>query len=151
MPGYSGTPLPKKLGIKNRFRICLVNAPADVREKLREAISACEVLSEPRGPLDFVMFFTRSRADLSREFSRLAKELSTAGMLWVSWPKKSSAVATDVDENVVREIGLSAGLVDVKVCAVTEVWSGLKFVRRVADRRKQDRKKQDRKKQDQKK
>ena len=136
MPGYSGTPLPKKLGIKNGFRICLVNATAEVRTELREAMSACEVLSAPKGPLDFVMFFTKSRAELSREFSRLAKGLATAGMLWVSWPKKSSGVATDVDENVVREIGLAAGLVDVKVCAVTEIWSGLKFVRRVADRTK---------------
>jgi len=141
MPGYSGTPLPKKLGIKDGFRISLVKAPADVREELRETMSACEVLSEPCGPLDFLMFFTKSRAELSTEFSRLAKELSTAGMLWVSWPKKSSGVATDVDENIVREIGLSAGLVDVKVCAVTEVWSGLKFVRRVADRKRQDQKK----------
>jgi hypothetical protein len=141
MPGYSGTPLPKKLGIKKGFRICLVHAPAEVCGELREAMSACEVLSEPRGPLDFVMFFTKSRADLSREFSGLAKELATAGILWVSWPKKSSGIATDVVENVVRDIGLSSGLVDVKVCAVTEVWSGLKFVRRVADRKKQDRKK----------
>jgi hypothetical protein len=138
MLGYSGTPLPRKLGIKTGFRICLVNAPADVRGELREAMSACEVMSEARGPLDFVMLFTKSRAVLSGEFSRLAKELSTTGMLWVSWPKKSSGVVTDVDENVVREIGLLAGLVDVKVCAVTEVWSGLKFVRRVSDRKKQD-------------
>jgi len=136
MPGYSGTPLPKKLGIKNGFRICLVNAPADVRAELREAMSACQVMTEPRGSLDFVMFFTKSRAELSQGFSRLAKDLSASGMLWISWPKKSSGVATDVDENIVREIGLAAGLVDVKVCAVTEVWSGLKFVRRVSDRKK---------------
>jgi hypothetical protein len=136
MPGYSGTPLPKKLGIKSGFHICLVNAPADVRKELWEAMSECKVLSEPRGPLDFLMLFTKSRAELSTKFSRLAKGLSGAGMLWVSWPKKSSGVATDVDENVVRDVGLSAGLVDVKVCAVTEVWSGLKFVRRVADRKK---------------
>jgi hypothetical protein len=135
MPGYSGTPLPKKLGIKNGFRICLVDAPADVRAELREALSSCELLSVPKSPLDLVMFFTKSRTDLSREFSRLAKQLAEAGMLWVSWPKKSSGVATDVDENVVRQIGLAAGLVDIKVCAVTEVWSGLKFVRRVADRK----------------
>jgi hypothetical protein len=136
MPGYSGTPLPKKLGIKNGFRICLVNAPADVRAELREAMSACVVVRKPSGLLDFVIFFTKSRAELSREFSRLAKYLETAGILWVSWPKKSSGVATDVDENVVREVGLTAGLVDVKVCAISEVWSGLKFVRRVADRKK---------------
>ena len=136
MPGYSGTPLPKKLGIKDGFRIFLVNAPADVRGELRAAMSACEILSEPSGPLDFVMFFTNSRTELSRGFSLLAKDLANAGLLWVSWPKKSSGFATDIDENVVRDIGLAAGLVDVKVCAVTEVWSGLKFVRRVADRKK---------------
>lgn len=135
MPGYSGTPLPQKLGIKDGFRIFLVNAPADVRAELRAATSACEILSEPIGALDFVMFFTNSRTELARQFPRLAKELATAGMLWVSWPKKSSGIASDIDENVVREIGLAAGLVDVKVCAVTEVWSGLKFVRRVADRK----------------
>jgi hypothetical protein len=141
MPGYSGTPLPKKLGIKNGFHICLVNAPADVRGELRGAMSACEVMRVPRGPLDFVMLFTKSHSELSREFSRLAKELSSAGMLWISWPKKTSGVATDLDENLIRDVGLSAGLVDVKVCAVTEVWSGLKFVRRIADRKNSSRKK----------
>ena len=78
--------------------------------------------------------FTKSKAALAKEFKRIGKRLAPAGMLWISWPKKSSGVATDVDENIVREIGLAAGLVDVKVCAVTEVWSGLKFVRRVKDR-----------------
>ena len=80
------------------------------------------------------MIFTKSRAELAHEFTQIAKALAPAGMLWVSWPKKSSGVATDLDENVVREIGLKAGLVDVKVCAVTDVWSGLKFVRRIKDR-----------------
>ena len=80
------------------------------------------------------MAFTKSKAALAEKFTRLSKQLAPAGMLWVSWPKKSSGVATDLDENIVREIGLAAGLVDVKVCAVTEVWSGLKFVRRVKDR-----------------
>jgi hypothetical protein len=78
--------------------------------------------------------FTESSAELGKEFGRIAGKLTSAGMLWVSWPKKSSGVKTDLDENVVRSIGLSAGLVDVKVCAVTEIWSGLKFVRRVKDR-----------------
>jgi hypothetical protein len=133
MPGYSGTPLPKKLGIKAGFRARLANAPAEVRAELRGALAECEVVQ--RGDaLDFVMIFTKSRVELGKEFSRLAKLLAPAGMLWVSWPKKSSGVETNVDENVVREIGLAAGLVDVKVCAVTEVWSGLKFVRRVKDR-----------------
>ena len=132
MPGYSGTPLPKKLGIKAGFRVRLANAPAEVRAELREALAECET---KRGDmLDFAMIFTKSRVELAREFSQLAKQLAPAGMLWVSWPKKSSGVASDLDENLVRGIGLDAGLVDVKVCAVTEVWSGLKFVRRVKDR-----------------
>jgi hypothetical protein len=133
MPGYSGTPLPKKLGIKPKLRVWLANAPADVRAELRGALAECEVVKQENA-LDFAMIFTKSRAELAREFSRMAKLLAPAGMLWVSWPKKSSGVAADLDENVVREIGLKAGLVDVKVCAVTEVWSGLKFVRRVKDR-----------------
>jgi hypothetical protein len=133
MPGYSGTPLPKKLGIKTGFRVRLANAPAEVRAELREALAECKV-AQPAEALDFLMLFTRSRAELMKEFSLMAKLLAPAGMLWVSWPKKGSGVSTDVDENAVREIGLAAGLVDVKVCAVTEVWSGLKFVRRVKDR-----------------
>ena len=132
MPGYSGTPLPKKLGIKDGFRVCFVGAPAEVRSELKSALNACTV--DAKGPADFAMVFTKSKAELGKEFKRVAKALTPAGMLWVSWPKKSSGVATDLDENVVRAIGLDAGLVDVKVCAVTEVWSGLKFVRRLKDR-----------------
>ena len=112
----------------------MANAPAEVRAELRPALAECTVAKDGAA-LDFVMFFTKSRVELIREFSRMAKLLTPAGMLWVSWPKKSSGVATDVDENVVRGIGLDAGLVDVKVCAVTEVWSGLKFVLRVKDRK----------------
>jgi len=133
MPGYSGTPLPKKLGIKAGHRVRLANAPAEVRAELSEALAECSIPKQADA-LDFVMVFSKSRAELTKEFSRLEKLLAPAGMLWVSWPKRSSGVATDVDENVVRGIGLDAGLVDVKVCAVTEVWSGLKFVRRVKDR-----------------
>jgi hypothetical protein len=133
MPGYSGTPLPKKLGIKAGFRVWFANAPAEVRAELREALAECAV-AKPGDALDFAMIFTKSRAELTKEFSRIAKRLAPAGMLWVSWPKKSSGVKTDIDEHGVRGIGLDAGLVDVKVCAVTEVWSGLKFVRRVKDR-----------------
>lgn len=134
MPGYSGTPLPKKLGIKAGFRVRLANAPAEVRDELCEALAECELVKQGDA-LDFAMIFTKSRAELTREFPRMASLLAPAGMLWVSWPKKSSGVVSDVDENVIREIGLGAGLVDVKVCAVTEVWSGLKFVRRVKDRK----------------
>lgn len=135
MPGYSGTPLPKKLGIKAGFRVRLTNAPAEVQAELGAELAECDAVKQGEG-LDFAMIFTKSRAELTREFRRTAKELAPAGMLWVSWPKKSSGVKTDLDENVVRGIGLDAGLVDVKVCAVTEVWSGLKFVRRLTDRKK---------------
>jgi hypothetical protein len=146
MPGYSGTPLAKKLSLKPGFRVQFVSTPPEVRMELREALAACTMVrdgksksgtdDEDRDPLDFGMIFTKSEAELNREFRRLAKLLQPAGMLSVSWPKKSSGVASDIDENRVREIGLAAGLVDVKVCAVTETWSGLKFVRRVKDRAK---------------
>lgn len=135
MPGYSGTPLPKKLGINAGFRVQLANAPAEVRAELRDALADCTAAKDS-GALDFAMIFTKSRAELTKEFPRIAKMLAPAGMLWVSWPKKISGVLTDLDENVVRGIGLDAGLVDVKVCAVTDVWSGLKFVRRVRDRKR---------------
>ena len=133
MPGYSGTPLPKKLGIKVGFRVRLANAPAEVRAELRSALAECTVAKDGSA-VDFAIIFTKSRVELASEFSRLAKLLAPAGMFWVSWPKKSSGVASELDESLVRGLGLDAGLVDVKVCAVTEVWSGLKFVRRVKDR-----------------
>jgi hypothetical protein len=135
MAGYSGTPLPKKLGIKEKFRVTFVELPADVRTELRDALRACDVAADAKGPLDFAMVFTKTQADLKKQFSRTAKQLAPAGMLWVSWPKKSSGVTTDLDENIVRKIGLDAGLVDIKVCAVNDVWSGLKFVIRVKDRK----------------
>jgi hypothetical protein len=134
MPGYSATPLPQKLGIKPESRVSLLNAPPEVRAELSRALAACENVSDEKIALDFAMIFTKSKAELAKEFKRIGKQLAPAGMLWASWPKKSSGVVTDLDENKVREIGLAAGLVDVKVCAVTEVWSGLKFVRRMKDR-----------------
>jgi|SRR5579863_10342707 len=134
MPGYSGTPLPKKLGIKSGYRVQLLDLPAEVRSELQAELAGCKIAIDGKLPLDFAMFFTKSKTALAKEFDRIANRLAPAGMLWVSWPKKSSGVATDLDENIVRDIGLATGLVDVKVCAVTEVWSGLKFVRRVKDR-----------------
>jgi len=134
MPGYSGTPLPKKLGLKPGLRVQLTDTPPEVRSELKAELAACEIVSDGKLPLDFAMFFTKSKTALVKEFKRMTKLLAPAGVFWVSWPKKSSGVASDLDENIVRDIGLAAGLVDVKVCAVTEVWSGLKFVRRVKDR-----------------
>ena len=134
MPGYSGTPLPKKLGLKDGFHVGFLAAPSDVLLELKSALAKCKPVGDGKTALDFVMLFTKSKAELTKEFKRLQKQLGPAGMLWVSWPKKSSGVASDLDENIVRQIGLAAGLVDVKVCAVTETWSGLKFVRRLKDR-----------------
>ena len=134
MAGYSGTPLPKKLGIKEQFRVTFVGLPADVKAELGDALAGCSVVKDGRGPLDFAMVFAKTQAELKREFLRLTKVLAPSGMLWIAWPKKTSGVATDMNENDVRRMGLDAGLVDVKVCAVSEVWSGLKFVRRVKDR-----------------
>ena len=137
MAGYSGTPLTQKLGIKPRFRVAFLDLPADVKAELREALAECQIAKTGAlpGSLDFAMIFVKSQANLRKEFSRFAKHLAPAGMLWVSWPKKTSGVETDMNENDVRNIGMEAGLVDVKVCAVNEVWSGLKFVIRVKDRK----------------
>ena len=134
MPGYSGTPLPKKLGIKEGFRVSFTNAPWDVVAELKPSLEKCRFADGAKSPLDLAMIFATSAASLTKNFKRAAKQLTPSGMLWISWPKKSSGVATDLNENVVRDIGLAAGLVDVKVCAVTDVWSGLKFVRRLKDR-----------------
>src|SRR5690349_19715676 len=134
MPGYSGTPLAKKLGIKDGFIIKLIDMPREVRTELKDTLAQCRPSGEGQSGLDYAHVFSKSRTALSKEFQRLARDLAPAGMLWVSWPKKSSGMATDLDENEIREIGLASGLVDVKVCAVTDVWSGLKFVRRIKDR-----------------
>lgn len=134
MPGYSGTPLPKKLGIKEGFRVAMLDLPADVKAELKDALASCGMAKDGQGPLDFGMIFVKSQTELKNQFSRVARQLAPAGMLWISWPKKTSGVVSDLDENIVRRIGLEAGLVDVKVCAVSEVWSGLKFVIRVQDR-----------------
>jgi hypothetical protein len=134
MAGYSGTPLIKKLGIKEGYRVAFVNAPKDFNSDLGTLPASVRTLRRPARPMDFVLLFTRSAAELERDFARIAELLSPSGMLWVSWPKKASGVVTDLSDYNVRQIGLSAGLVDVKVCAVNDVWSGLKFVYRLQDR-----------------
>lgn len=126
MPGYSGTPLPKKLDIKENFRVALYDMPEDVRAELKDTLARCEIVKN--GELDFAMIFVKTQAEMGKLFLRIAKQLAPAGMLWVSWPKRTSGMQTDLGENEIRRIGLEAGLVDVKVCAVSEVWSGLKFV-----------------------
>jgi hypothetical protein len=136
MAGYSGTPLVKKLGIKEGSRAALVGAPLGFRNELEGLPTGVSFVTSVEGGLDFILFFAKTRAELIGNFSRLAAKLNPTGMLWIAWPKKASGVATDLTDAVVREVGLNAGLVDVKVCAVNEIWSGLKFVIRVKDRPK---------------
>jgi hypothetical protein len=136
MPGYSGTPLAKKLGIKDGFRIALLHMPDDVQTDLHDALARYQPSKKTAKNLDFIFLFAKSRAEFERDLLPAAKALAPAGMLWVSWPKKSSSVSSDIDENIVRQSGLAVGLVDIKVCAVTEVWSGLKFVIPVKNRPK---------------
>jgi hypothetical protein len=136
MPGYSETSLAKKLGIKDGFRVALLHMPDDVHAELHDALAQCQPSKITAKDLDFIFLFAKSRAAFERDLLPAAKALAPAGMLWVSWPKKSSGVSSDLDENIVRQSGLAAGLVDIKVCAVTEVWSGLKFVIPVKNRPK---------------
>jgi len=132
--GYSGTPLPKKLGFKEGMRAALAGTPRGFRKQL-EPLPPGVVFNEyGKDPVDLVILFVPDSETLLDEFEPWAKRLTPAGMLWVAWPKKTSGVATDLSENGVRDIGLAAGLVDVKVCAIDSTWSGLKFVRRVKDR-----------------
>jgi len=132
--GYSGTPLAQKLGIKVGHRVALVAAPAGFERQLEGLPDAVSIARRVRGTADVILFFVDRAAALGGRFSAVMKHLDPSGGLWVVWPKKASGRATDLDENVVRDIGLAAGLVDNKVCAVDEVWSGLRFVVRLADR-----------------
>jgi hypothetical protein len=134
MAGYSGTPLPKKLGIKEGSRIALVNAPKDFQSELGELPAGVQFIKRPTKSLDIILFFVLNEQALVRDFAKLAAKLVSNGMLWIAWPKKSSGVKTDLTEDRVRQIGLDAGLVDVKVCAIDDTWSGLKFVYRLKDR-----------------
>ena len=134
--GYSGTPLIKKLGIKPGMRICILNAsPAysQVLGKLPPGVKLVSRLSKPH-TLDFIHFFTMQTRQLELQFAMLKTALTYDGLLWISWPKRASKVETDVSEDVVRRLGLAIGLVDVKVAAIDEVWSGLKLVIRLRDR-----------------
>ncbi|MDQ3878236.1 MAG: DUF3052 domain-containing protein [Actinomycetota bacterium] len=134
--GYSGTPLPKKLGIKEGSRVCFVNPPEDFDETIAPLPAGVEVLGRPGKDMDVIVFFTATATDLRRRFPKLAGALASSGGLWIGWPKRSSGVPTDLSENDIRAIGLEVGLVDNKVCAIDERWSGLRFVIRLKDRRR---------------
>ena len=135
MAGYSGRPLAQKLGIKAGQKVVTINAPAAYAKllvPLPEGVSFARKASAGAG---FLHLFISERKALERELSRLRKLIADTGVLWVSWPKKSSGVASDVTEDVIREVALPLGFVDVKVCAVDETWSGLKLMVRRENRR----------------
>ena len=137
MAGYSGTPLPKKLGIKENHRVALLQKPVDFELVPSEVPGGVCFAGDGKGPpLDVIVFFTKNLAELRKEFTKLSARLTPAGGLWIAWPKKVSGIPTDLTEDIIREVGLAAGLVDNKVCAVDDVWSGLRFVVRVKDRTK---------------
>ena len=135
MAGYSKKSLVHKLGIKVGSRVLFLNPPQNYRDVLGDLPEDVALGDDLFGPLDFIQIFVRERAELARIFPELKQNLAYDGMLWVSWPKRVSKVPIDLKEDVVREIGLSNGLVDVKVSAIDEIWSGLKFVYRLKDRK----------------
>ena len=134
MAGYSGTPLVKKLGIKEGSRVALVNAPENFETELGELPDNVKFMKPTTRSLDLILFFVLSERVLARDFAKLAARLTSNGMIWIAWPKKSSGVTTDLTFEPVQRIGLDAGLVDVKICAIDDTWSGLKFVYRLKDR-----------------
>lgn len=134
MAGYSQTPLTRKLGIKENQRIALINAPQNFQEELGPLPAGAVVVARLQSSLDLILFFAGSQSELMKNFARLAARLVPNGMLWVAWPKKSSGIKTDLSFETVQRAGLEAGLVDTKICAVSEEWSGLRFVIRLKDR-----------------
>jgi len=132
---YSRKSLEERLGIREGFKIIILNPPEDYDKTLGELPKGVLVAKALKGPLDFVHFFTKKRDELESKFPILKQKLSQNGMLWISWPRDSSNMETDLNENIVREIGLKNGLVDVKISAIDEIWSGLKFVYRIKDRK----------------
>jgi hypothetical protein len=133
--GYSGTPLAKKLGIKEGSRVTLVNAPNHLDDLLAPLPDGVRIVRRLSRNADVIVAFHTSRAVYEQRFDRLRTGIHDAGGLWIAWPKKASGVVTDITEDIVREIALAKGLVDNKVCAIDATWSGLRLVVRVQDRR----------------
>jgi hypothetical protein len=132
--GYSGKSLVQKLGIKPGWRLIFVHAPENYDSLLGALPEGVAVQKRLTGEFNFIQFFTTEHAELEDTFPKLKTALKPDGMLWISWPKKAARIPTDLDENIIRDTGLQIGLVDVKVIAVDEKWSGLKFVYRLKDR-----------------
>ena len=135
MAGYSGTPLPQKLGIKPGLTVVTINAPSNYRRLLGKPASKIKFSDRVSDGSDFVHFFSMHRSELEKRLPILRAKIANTGTVWVSWPKKSSGIATDVTEDVIREIALPLGFVDIKVCAVDEIWSGLKLMIRRENRK----------------
>ena len=128
MAGYSGTPLARKLGIAEGAAIAVLNAPPGYLDGTIVLPADVAVRTDIRGRVDLIHLFTTSRAELARRIDALGRAIHPAGTLWVSWPKRASRVETDLTEDVIREVALPVGLVDVKVAAIDDTWSGLKLV-----------------------
>ncbi|WP_281955042.1 hypothetical protein [Pseudophaeobacter arcticus] len=132
--GYSGTPLAKKLGIKDGYACYFLHTP-DYYFNLFEVMPNIEAIEKPKpGSIDFAHVFLMSQADMKAAIPAVKTYLKKTGILWLSWPKKAAKLDTDLDGNIIRSYGLGIGLVDVKVAAVDDIWSGLKFMYRVKDR-----------------
>jgi hypothetical protein len=134
MAGYSGTPLSKKLGVTPPMTLVSIDAPSEYRAWVGEVPKGVSIVAKSAQPLRAVHVFATKRAVLKRHLADLRTRLEQTGFVWVSWPKKSSKVATDITEDTIREIALPLGFVDIKVCAVSDVWSGLKLVIRKSER-----------------
>lgn len=128
MAGYSGTPLVKKLGVKDGFKIHAIGAPADYRSLLAPLPAAVKFTSATNPSTNMIHLFVTQRARLARALEGLRKKMAPDASIWVSWPKQASKMSTDITENTIREVALPLGFVDIKVCAVTDIWSGLKLV-----------------------
>lgn len=134
--GYSGTPLAKKLGIKPKFKIRLFNQPDYYYSLFSDLPQDIVELTDKKSKKDFIHYFALNTAQLSKDIKQLRQEIEENGMIWISWYKKSSKIETDLNENIIRDVALNNGLVDVKVCAIDEIWSGIKLVIRLRDRNK---------------
>ena len=133
-PGYSGTPLAKKLGIKPGFLVNLVNAPDNYLDLFTDFPKNVSFVAGDTQQIDLVHFFTKQKDEYFKILLQLKGQIKTNGIIWVSWPKKSSKIITDITEDIIMVYGIKTGLVDIKICAVDDIWSGLKFVIPLKDR-----------------
>jgi len=135
MAGYSGTPLAQKLGIKSGTTVVALNAPSNYRKLLGKLPIDVTFTNRIGANGNFVHLFTKNRSELAKQLKELRKQIAENGVVWISWPKKSSRVTTDITEDVIRDAALPIGFVDIKVCAVDETWSGLKLMIRRENRK----------------